>query len=97
MGDIESQGLGRDIRGLLGRWPDADGILQGGLSEGLRDWDLWYVEECAKIYTLLTRIEGARLSSAYCSVSFCRCEQAKTKRTWCSRASSHWYGLVRPL
>jgi protein YIPF6 len=46
MGDVESQGIqgfGRDLRGLVGRWPDADGILQGGLSEGLRDWDLWYV------------------------------------------------------
>ena len=41
MGDVESQGFGRDIRGLVGRWPDADGILQGGLSEGLRDYDLW--------------------------------------------------------
>jgi hypothetical protein len=43
MGDVESQGaaLGRDLRGLLGRWPDADGILHGGMSEGLRDWDLW--------------------------------------------------------
>jgi hypothetical protein len=26
-----------------GRWPDADVVLQGGMSEGLRDWDLWYV------------------------------------------------------
>ncbi len=42
MGDVESQGFGRDLRGLVGRWPDAEGILQGGLSEGLRDWDLWY-------------------------------------------------------
>lgn len=43
-GDIESQGFGRDLRGLVGRWPamvDTDGILQGGMSEGLRDWDLW--------------------------------------------------------
>jgi len=37
----ESQGFGRNIRGLVGRWPDADGILQGGMSDGLRDWDLW--------------------------------------------------------
>ncbi|KAK4499272.1 hypothetical protein PRZ48_009785 [Zasmidium cellare] len=29
------------IRGLVGRWPDADAVLQGGMSEGLRDWDLW--------------------------------------------------------
>ena len=26
--------------GLVGRWPDADVVLQGGMSEGLRDWDL---------------------------------------------------------
>ena len=31
------------IRGIVGRWPDADTVLQGGMSEGLRDWDLWYV------------------------------------------------------
>ena len=31
------------IRGVVGRWPDADTVLQGGMSEGLRDWDLWYV------------------------------------------------------
>ncbi len=30
------------IRGIVGRWPDADAVLQGGMSEGLRDWDLWY-------------------------------------------------------
>ena len=29
------------IRGIVGRWPDADAVLQGGMSEGLRDWDLW--------------------------------------------------------
>ncbi|KAI9704769.1 MAG: hypothetical protein M1836_006549 [Candelina mexicana] len=25
----------------IGRWPDADVVLQAGMSEGLRDWDLW--------------------------------------------------------
>lgn len=35
-------GFGRGLRGLVGRWPDADVVLQGGMSEGLRDWDLWY-------------------------------------------------------
>lgn len=39
----EMEGFGRGLRGMVGRWPDADGILQGGMSEGLRDWDLWYV------------------------------------------------------
>ncbi|EQL36393.1 Yip1 domain-containing protein [Blastomyces gilchristii SLH14081] len=34
-------GLGGGVRGLVGRWPDADVVLQGGMSEGLRDWDLW--------------------------------------------------------
>jgi protein YIPF6 len=28
-------------RGLLGRWPDAETVLQASMSEGLRDWDLW--------------------------------------------------------
>lgn len=31
------------LRGIVGRWPDAETVLQGGMSEGLRDWDLWYV------------------------------------------------------
>ena len=39
----EATGFGRSLGGLVGRWPDADGILQGGMSEGLRDWDLWSV------------------------------------------------------
>jgi protein YIPF6 len=26
---------------IAGRWPDADVVLQAGMSEGLRDWDLW--------------------------------------------------------
>ena len=28
-------------RGWVGRWPDAETVLQGGMSDGLRDWDLW--------------------------------------------------------
>jgi len=36
-------------RGLVGRWPDADTVLQGGMSEGLRDWDLWYVQLCSRL------------------------------------------------
>ncbi|WPG98987.1 Hypothetical protein R9X50_00178900 [Acrodontium crateriforme] len=36
----EAGGIGQ-IRGLVGRWPDADAVLQSGMSDGLRDWDLW--------------------------------------------------------
>lgn len=39
--DGEEGGL--DVRGALGRWPDADAVLGGSMSEGLRDWDLWCV------------------------------------------------------
>lgn len=55
-------GFGRDLRGLVGRWPavvDADGILQGGMSEGLRDWDLWYNKFLTKHRPLLTDTLGA--------------------------------------
>lgn len=37
----ESRGLADGLRSVAGRWPDADVVLQGGMSEGLRDWDLW--------------------------------------------------------
>ncbi len=39
----EATGFGAEgVRGLVGRWPDADVVLQGGMSDGLRDWDLWW-------------------------------------------------------
>lgn len=37
----EATGFGGGLRHIAGRWPDADMVLQGGMSEGLRDWDLW--------------------------------------------------------
>ncbi|KAF2125069.1 Yip1-domain-containing protein [Dothidotthia symphoricarpi CBS 119687] len=37
----EAEGFAGGIRNLAGRWPDADALLQNGMSEGLRDWDLW--------------------------------------------------------
>ena len=64
MGDVESQGFGRDLRGLVGRWPDADGILQGGLSEGLRDWDLWCASHSH--LHLLANIFGNRGPLIFC-------------------------------
>ena len=33
--------LAGGLRDIAGRWPDADVVLQGGMSDGLRDWDLW--------------------------------------------------------
>lgn len=42
----EATGFGSEsigaLRGLVSRLPDADVVLQGGMSEGLRNWDLWY-------------------------------------------------------
>jgi hypothetical protein len=67
--DVETQGFGRDLRGLIGRWPDADGILQGGMSDGLRDWDLWCVffwgGDCLW-FRLLTSAKGVLSYSACC-------------------------------
>lgn len=65
----EATGFGRNLRGLVGRWPDADVVLQGGMSDGLRDWDLWYVAIFLTIY-LGIRLQtdefiGVRLSSAW--------------------------------
>jgi len=40
----EATGFGNrftNVRDLVGRWPDTDVVLQSGMSEGLRDWDLW--------------------------------------------------------
>ena len=34
-------GLAENVRAIAGRIPDADALLQGALSEELRNWDLW--------------------------------------------------------
>ena len=44
------------LRGIVGRWPDADAVLQGGMSEGLRDWDLWYVLDLILLVEVLRGI-----------------------------------------
>lgn len=36
--------MSANIRGIMGQLGDADRVLQGTMSEGLRDWDLWYVK-----------------------------------------------------
>lgn len=49
-GDAE-RGESGSARGPLGRWPDADTVLEGKMSDGLRDWDLWYVLQAARLDT----------------------------------------------
>jgi protein YIPF6 len=55
----EAAGFGGDIRGFVGRWPDADVVLQGGMSEGLRDWDLWYGSALLIFFFLFLPSSGA--------------------------------------
>ena len=79
------------LRGIVGRWPDADAVLQGGMSEGLRDWDLWFVlllgltvhEKVLESF-LLTIFPGDRCSSA-CS---CPSSSRSTLATTSARSSS---------
>lgn len=42
-GGLESGEGGRlaGLRGITGRLPDAEVLLEGAMSEGLRNWDLW--------------------------------------------------------
>jgi hypothetical protein len=92
-GGVPSMG---QLRGIVGRWPDADAVLQGGMSEGLRDWDLWYVlntagVECpAKMLrrTMLTIFLGDHCSSACFCPSFSRSTLAMTSARSSSAASS---------
>lgn len=72
----EGDSLAGGARGIAGRWPDAEVVLQGGMSEGLRDWDLWcvlpvnlsmLVEAVYVDYSCL----GARSYFAYFSVCYC--------------------------
>ena len=40
-GEAGVAGIAGGLRGIAGRLPDADALLQGGMSDELRDWDLW--------------------------------------------------------
>jgi len=68
----EGGGLAGGVRGLVGRWPDADVVLQGGMSEGLKDWDLWHVCTLSIAVRLevggadVVRATGVRSCSACC-------------------------------
>lgn len=57
---------GGGLHGLVGRWPDADTVLQSGMSEGLRDWDLWYAYQWLSYFRKTNNCPGV-LSSSACS------------------------------
>ncbi|KAJ5176038.1 Protein YIP4 [Penicillium canariense] len=75
MGDAaergEASGFGRNLRGLVGRWPDADVVLQGGMSEGLRDWDLWGPLVFCLVLSLFLSVAKGEQSSLVFSGVFC--------------------------
>jgi hypothetical protein len=84
------------LRGIVGRWPDADAVLQGGMSEGLRDWDLWYVHTWKELEAIGglqdtladTILSGDRCSSACFFPSSFRSTRAKNSARRSSAASS---------
>ncbi|KAJ5320079.1 hypothetical protein PENANT_c025G03276 [Penicillium antarcticum] len=67
----EASGFGRNIRGLVGRWPDADVVLQGGMSDGLRDWDLWGPLIFCLVLSLFLSVAKGDQSSLVFSGVFC--------------------------
>lgn len=67
----EATGFGRNLRGIVGRWPDADVVLQGGMSEGLRDWDLWGPLVFCLVLSLFLSIAKGGQSSLVFSGVFC--------------------------
>ena len=70
---------GGGLNGLVGRWPDADTVLQSGMSEGLRDWDLWYVFPSTFVLTEANTHTGVPSFSACCSVSYSRAAHKTNK------------------
>ena len=62
----EGDSLAGGLRGIAGRWPDADVVLQGGMSEGLRDWDLWSVIQRTVSYYRATTKTACRGPLIFC-------------------------------
>lgn len=67
MGSVRELGSVQGMRNLVGRWPDAETVLQGGMSEGLRDWDLWYVFERWMVDDTVVNITDMLFSGVHCS------------------------------
>lgn len=86
------------LRGMVGRWPDADVVLQGGMSEGLRDWDLWYdniIPLCESNW--LIRVTGGLFYSACFFLSFSPLTPGMTSARSFSAESSQPFGSPKPL
>ena len=81
-------------RAWIGRWPDAEAVLQGGMSDGLRDWDLWY---CPYLIVTDDRYLTIGLGDLYffvfCLASFSHEEPETTKNLWYFPEFSLWSGL----
>jgi len=88
-----------NARDLVGRWPTADAVLQGSMSEGLRDWDLWYVCTRNKLFDLqwevLIHILGARCYFLSSLASSSRGARKTLSAHWSSRACLPCAGLAR--
>lgn len=84
-GDAAEQGeadrLTGRIRGIAAQLTDADTVLQGGMSEGLRNWDLWsVVASMSTEKRLLTTQKGAPCYSASFSLCSCRSAHKRSKK-----------------
>ena len=92
------------LRGIAGRIPDADALLQGGMSEELRNWDLWYVvlviaitpaeyrELCYVV--LITSIKGSfgiLFAPELAFVDHC-CPEKRRRVHRCFRTCLDWVG-----
>jgi len=64
----EGSSLAGGLRGIAGRIPDADMLLQGGMSEGLRDWDLWGPLVFSLLLSLLLSSTAAKKDAAFTGV-----------------------------
>jgi len=56
------------LRGLAGRIPDADVLLQGAMSEGLRDWDLWGPLVFSLLLSFLLSITSSQKDAVFTGV-----------------------------
>jgi len=86
----EGGNLIEGLRGIAGRISDADTLLQGGMSEGLRDWDLWYVAASdgkfgvTRTHCCPKGSASVFLTSQFVAIHHCRAERRGLYRSLCS-------------